>query len=63
MKKRLISLFLILVLAATAPAMAKPKQMRDGVPVWNETTVKEYARQYVKGENLEKLLAEVDYGI
>jgi len=63
MMKRHVALILTLcVMLWTVPvtSLAAARQMRDGVPVWNEQTVKEYARDYMAGENLETLLGYYD---
>lgn len=58
MKKRLCVMLMVLVMAVSiipVGALAAAKQMRDGVPVWTEETVKEYALAYIKGEDMETL--------
>ncbi len=36
------------------------KQMNDGVPVWNEETVKQYALDFIRGEDLARLRGYYD---
>ena len=63
MKRRLISLLMVILLAVSfvpVSALAAPKQMEPGVPVWGEDTVKEYAFKYIRGEELEKLRGYYD---
>ena len=47
--KRAIALMLMLtVILACLPAVSlAAKQMEDGVPVWNEETVRQYALDYI----------------
>lgn len=65
MKKRLIALLMVLILTLSAlPASSlAAKQMEDGVPVWTEETVKDYALQYIRGENLDTLRGYYDLQI
>ena len=41
-------------------AVAASKQMRDGVPVWDEETVKQYALDFVQGSDFERLFSYYD---
>lgn len=65
MKKRfalmLVGVFMLCMLPFSGAFAAK--QMRDGVPVWTEETVKQYARSYVKGEDMEALYGYYDLQI
>lgn len=64
--KRLIALFLTLVLALglTTPALAKKNtQMNDGVPVWTEETVRQYALDFVEGKSMSRLWGYYDLQI
>ena len=36
-------------------SMAKSKQMEDGVPVWTEETVRQYALDYIAGTEMSRL--------
>lgn len=65
--KRLMTLLtaLMLVLAALLPtgALAAAKQMNDGVPVWDEATVKQYALDFIHGNEMERLFGYYDLQI
>ena len=67
MKKRVAAMILSLCVALCAfPASslaARAKQMNDGVPVWNEKTVKEYVRDFIAGNDLERLYGYYDLQI
>ncbi len=63
MKKRLFVALMALVMVCSclpAASLAAAKQMRDGIPVWNEESVKEYALSLVKGEDLDRLWGYYD---
>ena len=55
--KRAIALTLMLtVILACLPAVSlAAKQMEDGVPVWNEETVRQYALDYIEGKSMSRL--------
>lgn len=57
MKRILIYIVCLVVLAGVLPAnaFAKSKQMEDGVPVWTEETVRQYALEYINGTEMTKL--------
>ena len=66
MNKRVAALALALCVALCAfpvASLAAAKQMNDGVPVWDEKTVKEYARDYIAGQDLERLRGYYDLQI
>lgn len=67
MKKRGFSCLLILTLLlgclAPGAAFAKAKQMEDGVPVWTEETVKQYALDYIDGMEMSRLWGYYDLQI
>ncbi len=61
--KKLVSIALALtLLLACAPSasLAKKAAMNEGVPVWSQETVEEYATQYINGMNLETLFGYYD---
>lgn len=64
--KRLIALLLALVLMLTLcpTALAKKNtQMNEGVPVWDEETVRQYALDYVEGTSMSRLWGYFDLQI
>lgn len=64
--KRLLSLMLTMIMVfglLPAAAMAKSNQMDDGVPVWNEETVRQYALDYVEGQSMDRLWGYYDLQI
>lgn len=66
MKRFLALLLTVLTLAMALPAtgaLAVAKQMRDGVPVWAEDTVKQYALDFIHGNDLERLFSYYDLQI
>lgn len=65
MSRRILSAFLALALVVCAPcaAMAKAKQMEDGVPVWNEKTVRDYLYAYTTGKIMNTLWGYYDLQI
>lgn len=65
MKKRLIALLMVLILTLSALPVSSlaAKQMEDGVPVWTEETVKDYALNYIRGEDLSTLRGYYDLQI
>ncbi|MDD3410411.1 MAG: hypothetical protein PHY12_06345, partial [Eubacteriales bacterium] len=66
MKKQGLAILLILTLMLSVlpgASLAAAKQMNDGVPVWNEETVKDYATKYIHGLNYETLWGYYDLQI
>ena len=65
MKKFMAILILLTLVLGSIPAtsMAVAKQMRDGVPVWTEETVKQYALDFIRGNDTEKLFGYYDLQI
>ncbi len=66
MKKQVVAYLLVLclsLLAIPTTSLAKAKQMNDGVPVWNEETVKAYTLDFVQGNDLERLRGYYDLQI
>ena len=63
--KRAIALMLMLtVILACLPAVSlAAKQMEDGVPVWNEETVRQYALDYIEGKSMSRLWGYYDLQI
>ena len=65
--KRLLAITLAVLLAVSAlpmtTALAKAKQMRDGVPVWTEETVKQYALDFIHANDLSRLFGYYDLQI
>lgn len=64
--KRVVTLLLVLTLAITClpvSAFAKAKQMNDGVPVWTEETVRQYALDYIEGKSMSRLWGYYDLQI
>ncbi len=64
--KRLTAWILALLLLSGAPAAAlakKNNQMREGVPVWTEETVRQYALDYVEGKSMSRLWGYYDLQI
>ncbi len=55
--------FLLVVGGLPASSLAKAKQMRDGVPVWTEDTVKQYALDFIQGNDMERLFGYYDLQI
>jgi len=57
MKKILACILCFAIFMSMIPgiAMAKSKQMEDGVPVWNEETVRQYALDYISGTEMTRL--------
>lgn len=63
--KRFVALMLLammLLVAGITPAYAA-KQMEDGVPVWDEQTVRQYTLDYVEGKSMERLYGYFDLQI
>ena len=63
MKKSIAILLTLLLALGALPATslaAKSKQMRDGVPVWTEDTVKQYALDFIQGTDMEQLFGYYD---
>ncbi len=66
MKRFLALLLTVLTLSMALPAagaLAAAKQMNDGVPVWTEDTVKQYALDFIHGNDLERLFDYYDLQI
>ena len=65
MKRALALMLVCLLLMGCMPgsALAKAKQMNDGVPVWTEETVRQYALDYVEGKSMERLWGYYDLQI
>lgn len=65
MKRLLSTLTALLMLLSCLPgsAFAAAKQMRDGVPVWTEDTVKQYALDFIHGQDMERLFGYYDLQI
>lgn len=62
--KRFVALVLVLAIACLPVlALAAAKQMRDGVPEWNEETVRQYALDYVEGKSMSRLWGYYDLQI
>ena len=65
--KRRVSVFLLaFILLVTAIPFgfgANAAQMREGVPVWNEETVKAYTLSFIRGEDLDTLWGYYDLQI
>ena len=57
MKRILMFVLCIMLLSTCFPTavQAKSKQMEDGVPVWTEETVRQYALDYVAGTDMTRL--------
>lgn len=57
MKRILAHVLCLMILMSLLPsaAMAKSKQMEDGVPVWTEETVRQYALDYIAGTEMTRL--------
>ena len=61
--KRFIALMLAMALLFALPVQAMAKQMEDGVPEWNEETVRQYILDYVDGGSMERLYGYYDLQI
>ncbi len=63
--KRAIALTLMLtIILACLPAVTlAAKQMEDGVPVWTEETVRQYALDYIEGKSMSRLWGYYDLQI
>lgn len=63
--KRAIALTLMLtIILACLPAVTlAAKQMEDGVPVWTEVTVRQYALDYIEGKSMSRLWGYYDLQI
>ena len=63
MRRLLTMVLAFLLLVGCLPvssAGAATKQMRDGVPVWDEDTVKQYALDFIQGSDFERLFNYYD---
>lgn len=61
--KKFLAVLLILILALgclPGASLAVAKQMKDGVPVWDESTVKQYALDFIHGNDFERLFGYYD---
>lgn len=65
MKRALALMMVGLLFLGSIPgnALAKAKQMNDGVPVWTEETVRQYALDYAEGKSMERLWGYYDLQI
>lgn len=65
MKKLLAVILTVFLASACVPgaSFAATSQMRDGVPEWTETTVKQYAMDFINGNDLETLYSYYDLQI
>ena len=65
MKKLLVLLLVITLMTGVLPAasLAAAKQMRDGVPVWTQETVTQYALDFIHGNDMERLYSYYDLQI
>ena len=65
MRKFLAVLLTLTFLLGCLPSVsvAAAKQMRDGVPVWDEDTVKQYATDFIAGNSFERLFSYYDLQI
>jgi dienelactone hydrolase len=65
MKKLVTMLLTILFAVGMLPtaSLAYNNQMRDGVPVWTEETVKQYALDYIEGNDMAQLYGYYDLQI
>ena len=61
--KRFIALMLAMALLFALPVQAMAKKMEDGVPEWNEETVRQYILDYVDGGSMERLYGYYDLQI
>lgn len=64
--KRILAYVVCLVLLMSclpATSLAKSKQMEDGVPVWTEETVRQYALDYIAGTEMDRLYGYYDLQI
>ena len=58
-----LTLMLTIILACLPAASLAAKQMEDGVPVWNEETVRQYALDYIEGKSMSRLWGYYDLQI
>lgn len=65
MKRILIYVVCLILVLSCLPvnSLAKSKQMEDGVPVWTEDTVRQYALDYIAGTAMERLYGYYDLQI
>ena len=56
-------LVLTVILACLPAVSLAAKQMEDGVPVWNEETVRQYALDYIEGKSMSRLWGYYDLQI
>jgi dienelactone hydrolase len=62
MKKILVAFLAVLIVLGCLPAssLAIRKIMEDGVPVWTEETVKQYALDFIHGNDMDRLFGYYD---
>lgn len=58
-----LTLMLTIILACLPSGSLAAKQMEDGVPVWNEETVRQYALDYIEGKSMSRLWGYYDLQI
>lgn len=58
-----LTLMLTIILACLPAGSLAAKQMEDGVPVWNEETVRQYALDYIEGKSMSRLWGYYDLQI
>lgn len=58
-----LTLVLLAVCVLPVSALAKSRQMEDGVPVWTEETVRQYATDYIGGREMSRLWGYYDLQI
>jgi len=65
MKKFLSVLLMLTLVLGCLPgsSLAVAKQMNEGVPVWDESTVKQYALDFIHGNDFERLFGYYDLQI
>ena len=65
MKRFLALVLLVSMIAGCIPAvsLAAAKQMNDGVPVWTEENVRQYALDYIEGKSMDRLWGYYDLQI
>lgn len=59
----ILALVVLMMGVLPVSALAKSKQMEDGVPVWTEETVKQYAEDYIGGRDMSRLWGYYDLQI
>jgi len=61
--KRILSILLACILIMLPSLSFAAKQMNDGVPVWNEETVRQYTLDYIEGKSMDRLWGYYDLQI